>query len=358
MTTRARLMIFVSCAMLCAPASFVQAADDAAVVTLASHVLDQMANDPTNGVPLPLLKQSQGVVVVPNLINASFVVGVKIGRGVFMVRDSKGNWGNPIHVFISGGTVGLQAGGQATELVMVFRTKESVNRLLAGKGKITLGVDAGGPAGRNVGAETDLELKAEILTYAKSRGLFAGASLGGTGITVDRTKNSIYYDNFAATTFQIIEGESVGVPREAAKLKATLTSLAGGAGSSKPKVRIQDGDDEQPAEVSSRDNKVQRSSRTTIEAADDPATGRPSTRRRSAAANPDDEPEPAEPRSARSNIKRKPAPVDDPLPDEDPLPPSRSKSARRPAPPDIEDEPPVPSTKRKTRSNPDDPASF
>ena len=316
------LPITLACTML-ASTTTVQANDEAAVIASATRVLEQMANDPETGVPTGLLQQSQGVIVVPNLINASFVFGVKLGRGIFLVRDSKGRWGNPIYVFISGGTFGLQAGGQATELLMVFRTKESVNRLLAGKGKITLGVDAGvaaGPIGKNVGAETDLEMRAEILSYAKSRGLFAGASLGGTGITVDRHKNNLYYENFAASTFQMIEGDSVTIQPEAAKIKAVLTSIT-------DPVVIENG--------SARDPKVSRSSKTrqrTDDADDRTATARPSTRRRRPAAE-DDDSQSAAPREARATTRpRVPAGADEP--DSDDLPPPTRRPVKRVAPPD------------------------
>ena len=316
-------IVLCSLALLSLSAGSARAWDDATVVSSAAKVLEQMAADTNTGVPVALIRQAQGVVIVPNLINASFVFGIKLGRGVFLVRDSKGRWGNPVQVFISGGTFGLQAGGQATEMVMVFRTKESVNRLLAGKGKITLGVDAGvaaGPAGTNVGAETDLEMRAEILTYAKSRGLFAGASLGGTGITVDRYKNSLYYDNFAASTFQMVEGDSVTVPPEAAKLKAVLTLIT---------------NPPEEAEDDTRDPKVSRSSRLRrMDDSDDPPARRPSTRRR----RPADE-------------------VDEPAPDDLP-PPTRLRPVRRPAP--AADDPavdmPAPRA-RKATTPPADPGS-
>ena len=218
----------VALAVIASVATRASAHDEAAVLAMATRTLEDMSANPNTGVPVNLLRKSEGVIVVPNMINASFIFGAKVGRGVFLVRDSKGKWGNPIFVHVSGGSFGLQAGAQATELLMVFRAKDTVTRLLAGKGKITLGVDAGvaaGPVGTGVGADTDLGMRAEILTYARSRGLFAGASLGGSGISVDRRNDAIYYGDFNATTFQIIEGDGVGVPIEAAKLKGILTLL-------------------------------------------------------------------------------------------------------------------------------------
>lgn len=336
-------LLLASLALIASLTPPARAADEAAVMADATRILNQMAADPNTGVPLELLRRSEGVVLVPTMLNASFVVGAKFGRGVFLVRDSNGRWGNPVLVDVAGGSFGLQAGAQATELLMVVRSKNTVTRLLAGKGKVTLGVDAGvaaGPSGTHLGAETDIEMRAEILSYAKSRGLFAGASLGGARIWVNRSSNGLYYENFAATTFQIIEGDSVSVPLDAAKLKGTLTALI----------------DPPPAEEDEApvDRKVSRSSRTQ-RATDDPdamPSGRASTRRRRAADDEDDAPPP---RTAR---KKPSAPADDP----DAVPPPRT--ARRPRPADPDDDPvddtPPPRPRRRTPmpssrpSNPDD----
>lgn len=340
------LVMLVASLTLTPPA---RAVDEAAVLSDATRMLNQMAADPNTGVPMELLKRSEGVILVPNMLNASFVVGAKFGRGVFFVRDSKGRWGNPVLIDVAGGSFGLQAGAQATELLMVVRKQDTVTRLLAGKGKITLGVDAGvaaGPSGTALGAETDIELRAEILSYAKSRGLFAGASLGGARIWVNRSANGMYYENFAATTFQIIEGDSVAVPLDAARLKGTLTALI-----DPPPL------DDEDAPV---DRKVSRSSRTRRAPADDDSmpSGRTSTRRRRPV-DPDDD-DPAPPRTAR----RKPAPPADP---DDADAPAPRPSTRRPRPtdpdPDAEpaDDPPPPPRRRRPTpapssrpSNPDD----
>jgi SH3 domain-containing YSC84-like protein 1 len=322
-----------------------RAGDEANVMADATRTLEQLAADPSSGVPRELLRQSEGVVLIPNMINGGLVLGAKYGRGVFLVRDTKGRWGNPVLVTLWGGTLGLQAGGQATELLMVFRTKDTAARLLAGRGKVTLGVDAGvaaGPTGTKLGAETDIEFRAEILSYARSRGLFAGAALGGAGIRVDRTANSFFYDNFAATTFQIIEGDTtVNIPAQAAKLKATLAALT-------------DPPSDEDAPV---DGKVARSSRVRRSAdADDPdamPSGRASTRRRRATADDDDD-APA-PRQARAPVRRKP-PVDPDDPDDAPGRPI----AKKPRPTNPDDDPddlPPPPTKRKPArppANPDD----
>ena len=276
-----------------------------AVPADATRILNQMAQDQNTGVPLELLKHSEGVILVPRMLNAGLVVGAKFGRGVFLVRDSKGKWGNPVLIDVAGGSFGLQAGAQETELLMVVRKQDTVTRLLAGKGKITLGVDAGvaaGPSGTALGAETDIELRAEILSYARSRGLFAGAALGGARVWVNRSANGLYYENFAATTYQIIEGDSVSVPLEAAKLKATLAALID------PPA-----EDDEDAPV---DRKVSRSSRTKRATDDDdsmPSNRTAARKRRPAPADPDDDPPPRTARRKLGRPRRRrpgPAPLD------------------------------------------------
>ncbi len=319
-----------------------RAADEAAVLADATRMLNQMARDPNTGVPLELLRRSEGVILVPNMLNASFVVGAKFGRGVFLVRDSKGRWGNPVLIDVAGGSFGLQAGAQATELLMVIRKQDSVTRLLAGKGKITLGVDAGvaaGPSGTALGADTDIELRAEILSYARSRGLFAGASLGGARVWVNRSSNGLYYENFAATTYQIIEGDSVSVPLDAAKLKATLAALID------PPA-----EEDEDAPV---DRKVSRSSRTKRSTDDDAMpSNRTAARKRRPADDPDDDPPP---RVAR---RKSTSPPDD----SDTAAPRSSTRRSRPANDDgqpVDDDPP-PRPRRRTPppsskpTNPDD----
>ena len=318
------------------PAGAASAADEAGVIVAATRVVELMAANPDSGVPMDLIRQSEGIILVPNMLNASFVFGAKYGRGVFLVRDGKGKWGNPVLITIAGGSFGLQAGGQATEILMLIRKRETVNRLLVGKGKVTLGVDAGvaaGPAGSNVGAETDLEFRAEILSYAKSRGLFAGASLGGAGIRADRHANGLYYDNFAASAAQIIEGDMVSVPIEAAKLKAVLSAVTD------PPPAAGDPDD--PEAKAPGDKKLSRTSRT--RRADDPEampTGRASTRRR----RPVDDEADAPPRQARASTRTRP-PAGDDEPDADAPPP---KSRRKPTP--------TPSSEPAPKNFPDDPA--
>jgi lipid-binding SYLF domain-containing protein len=316
-----------------------QANDEAALLAEATRTIELMAANRESGVPLQLLRQSEGVILVPNMLNASFLFGAKLGRGVFLVRDSKGKWGNPVVVFVSGASFGLQAGAQATELLMVVRSKTTVTRLLEGKGKITLGVDAGvaaGPSGTKLGADTDIEMRAEILSYAKSRGLFAGASLGGTSIRVDRNSNGLYYDNFAVSTFQIIEGNDVVVPAEAARLKATLSAI----------TNPPPPPDDLEADDAPADRKVSKSSGVRRLPADPDTmpSGRPSTRRRQPIDDEDSEPLPGEPRTAAR--RRPPSAPADPESDDAPRPSVRKPRPSPPGDDPVEDAPAPPPRKK------------
>ena len=147
-------------------------------------------------IPQDLLKVSQGIIVVPRLINAGFVVGGKRGKGIAMVKLEDGTWSNPVFVTITGGSVGFQAGIQSVDLVLIFKNRETLQNI--GKGSFTLGGDisvAAGPVGRSSTASTDYKLEAEVYSYSRSKGLFAGISLGGSAISVDQKANEDFYGN-------------------------------------------------------------------------------------------------------------------------------------------------------------------
>ncbi len=147
-------------------------------------------------IPQDLLKVTEGIIVVPKLINAGFVVGGKRGKGIAMVKLEDGTWSNPVFVTITGGSVGFQAGIQSIDLVLIFKSRETLQNI--GKGSFTLGGDisvTAGPVGRNSSASTDYKLEAEVYSYSRSKGLFAGISLGGSAISVDQKANEEFYGN-------------------------------------------------------------------------------------------------------------------------------------------------------------------
>jgi len=147
-------------------------------------------------IPSELLAVTQGIIVVPKLINAGFVIGAKRGKGVAMVKRADGTWSNPVFVTITGGSIGAQIGVQSVDLVLVFKHSNSLTDIK--KSSFTLGGDlsvAAGPVGRNSTANTDYKLEAEVYSYSRSKGLFAGITLNGAALSVDAKANNDFYKN-------------------------------------------------------------------------------------------------------------------------------------------------------------------
>ncbi len=147
-------------------------------------------------IPGDLLKITQGIIIVPRLLNGGFVLAAKRGKGIAMVKLEDGTWSNPVFVTITGGSVGLQAGVQSIDLILIFKNRETLKKI--GKGSFTLGGDisvTAGPVGRNSTASTDYKLEAEVYSYSRSKGLFAGISLSGSAIDIDEKSNKAFYGN-------------------------------------------------------------------------------------------------------------------------------------------------------------------
>jgi lipid-binding SYLF domain-containing protein len=169
-------------------------ADPERTVRSADQTLHEIMAIPARQIPGALLAEAQGVAIIPNVIKIGFIAGIRRGHGVVLVRGPEGAWSLPQFVTLTGGSVGWQAGVQGTDVVLVFMTKKSVEGLMGGK--FTIGADisaAAGPVGRNAAAATDTRLKAEILSYSRSRGLFVGVSLDGSAIEVDSAEQAAYY---------------------------------------------------------------------------------------------------------------------------------------------------------------------
>jgi lipid-binding SYLF domain-containing protein len=184
----------------------------------ATGVLDDLAAIPLKGIPPKLLADAQGVAIFPRVIKVGFAVGVRGGHGVVLARDKDGNWGEPVFASFGGASFGFQAGVESTDVVLVFRSRKSLDRVLEGKVKVTLGADAAvaaGPVGREAMAATDVRLEAEILSYSRTRGLFAGVSLDGSTIHPDPDSNA---------TFQKQVGQEEKKAAEALKAKLVRMS--------------------------------------------------------------------------------------------------------------------------------------
>lgn len=175
----------------------------------ATTVFAQAMQMPQNEIPRNLLVNAQAIAIVPGMIRGAFVFGLQHGSGVLLIRDANGAWQAPRMIQITGGSVGYQIGVQATDLVLVFRTPQSVQNLL--RGTLKIGVDASaaaGPVGRQASAGTDLRLTAEILSYSRARGAFVGVSIDGSSISLDPGAEAIYYQPpgaFPASAMQLIQ---------------------------------------------------------------------------------------------------------------------------------------------------------
>ncbi len=186
-------------AAACLLASMPLRADTPAeTATDAVEVLAALADIPEEGIPPRLFRDAAGVAVIPGLVKAGFVVGGRHGTGLMSVRRD-GAWTLPTFISVTGGSIGFQAGVQSADLVLVFKTRRSVEGIM--DGKFTLGGDASvaaGPVGRTASASTDGHLKAEIYAYSRARGLFAGIALDGTAIQIDHKDNAAAYGAGAA----------------------------------------------------------------------------------------------------------------------------------------------------------------
>jgi lipid-binding SYLF domain-containing protein len=194
-------------------------------IQAASNVLNNFVGMKEK-IPQKLLQVTQGIIVIPKLINAGFVVGGKRGKGIAVVKREDGSWSDPVFITLTGGSIGFQVGVQSIDLVLIFKNRETLEKI--GKGSFTLGGDASvtaGPVGRNSSASTDYKLEAEVYSYSRSKGLFAGISLSGSALDVDSKANENFYgeETDAATIFS--DSTTKEVPEAATSLKTTLQNL-------------------------------------------------------------------------------------------------------------------------------------
>lgn len=188
------LFLSTSAAVAQTPAPPAPLAGEARVVADAANVFEAMLNTPGVAIPRSMLAGAEAVAIVPRVIKGGFIVGARHGRGVVITKDPQGVWHAPIFLTLTGGNIGWQAGVQATDVVLVYRTQRSVESLLSGK--LTIGADvaaAAGPVGRQASAATDTALAAEVYSYSRSRGLFAGVSLDGSVLKIDHAATASYY---------------------------------------------------------------------------------------------------------------------------------------------------------------------
>ncbi|KFN49548.1 hypothetical protein P873_10365 [Arenimonas composti TR7-09 = DSM 18010] len=178
----------------------------------AARVLGEIMRIPETAVPEKMFSDAYAIAVIPDVVKAGLVLGGRGGRGLISVRTADGTWSNPSFIRLGGGSFGFQAGVSSTDVILVFRSPRGVESIV--NGKFTLGADASvaaGPVGRTAQAATDGQLQAEIYSYSRSRGLFAGVALDGTVLRIDhRANQSVYGRN--TTPRAIFEGRTEAPP--------------------------------------------------------------------------------------------------------------------------------------------------
>ena len=186
----------------------------------AKTVLDEILNTPDNSIPLNILQQATCVAVIPSLKKGAFLVGAEYGQGVVSCRTGHG-WSAPVFIRLAGGSFGFQIGGQATDLVLVAVNDHGFQDLLKSKFKLGGDVSASaGPVGRNSQAATDWKMSAELLTYSRSKGLFAGIDLNGDTVSQNVDDTEVFYGQ--AHGFRSILKGDVPVPDGAVPFVKTV----------------------------------------------------------------------------------------------------------------------------------------
>ena len=210
------LIVSVAGLGLVLPALASDRSDDVERIRKATQIFQEIMNTPDRGIPQEMLESAKCVAIVPGEVTAAFLFGGTYGKGLATCRTSHG-WSAPVFLAVGGGSVGLQIGGSSTDVVMLFMNHHALQSLLSDKFKI--GTDASvaaGPVGRHVAAGTDLKLNAEILTYSRSKGVFAGVSLNGAVVQADHSGDRAMYGS-NVTRQEILDGQ-VGVPSTARSL--------------------------------------------------------------------------------------------------------------------------------------------
>lgn len=205
------------------PGATPKRSDEVKRLRRAAEVFDEIMKTPERAIPDELLDRSECVAIVPGVTKAGFVFGGRYGKGIIMCRKQDRGWTAPLFITIGGGSFGLQIGAQKVDLVMLIMNRKGIEKLIGDK--VTLGADASaaaGPVGRQASAETDVRMNAEILTYSRARGLFAGVTLNGAVVKPDQDSNRDFYGEKVDARQVLIEG-AVPMPAEARPLERALS---------------------------------------------------------------------------------------------------------------------------------------
>ncbi|HTT43547.1 MAG TPA: lipid-binding SYLF domain-containing protein [Steroidobacteraceae bacterium] len=204
--SRPALGLLAVLALICSAVVQAQARQEGRLL-ISSQVLEELRTSRDQAIPDRLLERAYGIAVIPDMTKIAFFAGGRHGRGVLVVRDSKGRFSNPVFISMTGGSFGWQWGVQSSDIVLVFTTEKGIRGISGGK--LTLGADASvaaGPVGRTASAATDQNFKAEVYSYSRTRGIFAGLALDGTVLSIDDSANSEFYKKSDVAASDIITG--------------------------------------------------------------------------------------------------------------------------------------------------------
>src|SRR6202163_587869 len=219
---------FLAVALSALPVASTAADKETSRLENCGMVLEEVLRIPDN-LPQDLLDKAECVIVIPSVLKAAFVFGGDYGRGAMTCRSGEhftGKWGAPTMIALEGGSFGFQVGGQATDFVILVMNPRGATAILSSK--VKLGADASaaaGPKGRDAAAETDVTLRAEMLTYSRSRGLFAGVSLEGSTLRPDNDANESIYGKKLSAQDIVLRSEARS-PASAQKMLATLQKVS------------------------------------------------------------------------------------------------------------------------------------
>lgn len=190
----------------------------------AANVLDEIMGTPDKGIPKDILAEAKCIAVIPSMVNIAVGFGGRHGKGVATCRTAQG-WSAPAPITIAGGSWGLQIGGEATDLVMLVMNQRGMDHLLSSKFKVGAEMSgAAGPVGRQASGDTDWKMKAEILSYSRSRGAFAGINLNGAAVKQDKDETALLYGKFIP--FETVLSGKVPPPSSAETFLATVRKYA------------------------------------------------------------------------------------------------------------------------------------
>ena len=223
MRIRQYTLTILSSILLAMPAAAATREEDR--VANATAVISQLLRIPEQSIPPALLSHAYAIAVVPNVFKVGFGLGARRGKGILVVRRQDNSWSNPGFITLTGGSFGFQIGVQSTDVILVFKNRNSVESIA--NGSLTLGVDASiaaGPVGRQTGAHTDITFRSEVYSYSRSRGLFAGIALEGAGVSMDRKANAAFYGSTTMTPEQIFTSSGNQAPPVANQFVQVLTA--------------------------------------------------------------------------------------------------------------------------------------